>query len=205
MNPSPALTAAIAARAEILRKADQVAERRPPLLATKAQRDQAQTALDELMRADAEKLTEWARAGANGSPPVSDTKLREAALRKLAHASETARAADQVLAELDAEHLALAQALKGAQLSVQLARARQFAEQLAVQVGKLRELEDQKDILEAIVGGLSRQAHALDHLTASEVSTELDRQRLEWLNTRGAKNQQELARRWAEIVASIPE
>lgn len=204
MNPSPALTAAIAARDEILRKADQVAERRPPLLATKAQRDQAQAALDELMRADAERLTEWARAGANGSPPVSDTRLRETALRKLAHASETARAADQVLAELDAEHVALAQALKGAQLSVQLARARQFAEQLAAQVAKLRELEDQKVILEAIVGGLSRQTRALDPLTSSEVSTELDRQRVEWINTREAKNQQELTRRWSEIAA-IPE
>ncbi len=199
-----ALRAAIAQREKVSEKDRKIAERHRSLEAAKSERDQAQAALDELMRNDKETLTEWARSGAKGTPPLIDAKARDAALRRLANATEAARAIDEALRELDEEHLRTASEMKAAQDAVRLARAHYLAALFAAITAKARQIEDEREIHDALRAGLNRLLIDADAPTCGSVTAALEKARVEWINDRNAAMQLEINRRWRELVGELP-
>lgn len=199
-----ALRAAIAKREEVREKDAKIAQRRSLLEAAKSERDQAQAALDSLMRSDAEALTAWAKAGATGKQPAIDTRARQAALQRLANATEAARAIDEALGELDEEHLRTASEMKTAQEGVRLARAHYLAALLTDITAKARQIEDEREIYDALRAGLNRLLTDADAPTCGSVAAALENVRVEWINGRNAAMQVEINRRWRELVGELP-
>ena len=204
MNSLQHLTTAVAERDEILRQAEKLAARRAALAPAAAALADAQARFDAVGRADHEKNATWARSGAKGPPPGINIKARDGALHDLAIASEAARGADAVLAEIDAEHLRLAATLSAAQANVRSARGRHYAALLKVETARLREIEDARRVQEAILAGLHQQAFASDAYEAGTVTSLLEQERVAWLTEREATLSKALAERWSALTADIP-
>ena len=195
---------ATAEREKIFRRAAELAERAAHLTAAKAQRDQAQAEVDALMREDAAALTEWARAGANGKPPASDTRAREAASRKLANATEAARAVDSAIAELEAENAALARELDPANMRVKMAAAHYLVGVHKEHLAELHALEDQLEAKRAITGAVLQTAFDNFAPIASEATKSADTARLAWISRRDGEVRAVIEAEWSKIAATLP-
>lgn len=194
----------IAARDEILRRSAALGERAARLTALKAERDQAQAEINALMRADAASLSAWAHSGASGKPPAPDTRSREAAVRKLAAAEQSAQSVDAALAELERENTEISREVEVAQQQVRTATARYLAQLHREHMAEQRALEDRLDVSRAICAGIYQQVSSNDQRVAGEVANVAEAERAEWLNRRNGHVQAAVAEQWAKFTAILP-
>ena len=203
-NPhDEALAAAIRERDALMRKSEAIAARAAKLTALKSEHADAQRAVDELATRETEALSEWALNGAEGTPPRADARTREAAERRLTNAANTARAIDGALAELQAEQLAVANEMRGVQQKILSVRARLYAQLWSSETARLREIEDEKAIVEATAARAYREAFTVPEV-ASPIASELESLRLAWLAVRTDAIQKGAAARWAQVASALP-
>lgn len=192
------------ARDAIIRRSEALSERAARLTAMKAERDQAQAEIDALMRADAASLCEWARSGANGKPPAPDIRAREAAVRKLASAQQSAQSVDSVLDELHRESLSLSREMEEAQQQVRTATANYLARLHAEHMAEQRQLEDRLDVSRAICAGIFQTTHRNHAQIAGEAARVAEVARVEWMNSRNDAVDLAIAQQWAKITSTLP-
>jgi len=195
---------AIAARDAILRKAGELAERAASLTAAKAVRDQAQAEVDAIARAETDALNEWAKGGAVGKAPVADARAREAALRKLAAAHESARAVDAALAELERQNAELARELGSVQEAVKTSAATYLAGLHAQAMAEQRALEDKLAVSRVICAGTFQMVSGNDARVATQAAKSLEDARLAWVNRRDAEIEAAVSEQWSKLTAGLP-
>ncbi len=200
----PDLKAAVDAREKIFRRSAEISKRAARLSAAKEERDQAQAAVDELAHMEAEALSEWARAGAQGSAPHAGPRARATALRRLANAHEQARAVDTVLEELEGENRELSRELEGAQQQVRTAKANFLLTLYRENIGEQRRLEDALEVKRRISGGLFQAALDAHARIASEAASVNDAQNVAWVRGREAEIVEATNAQWREIAETLP-
>ena len=146
---------------------------------------------------------ERVRAGTSAS--ASDGKEFDIRVRRKAILETEVSVLDQMIAEAQTEAEAIAAEYGTAQAQVTIAAAHHRGAHFAAIMAQRRAHADEDVVLDGLSAAMHRALFATDKVIASNVVAEVEQQNLEWIRTRDAKNRQELARRWAQLIASIPE
>ena len=197
-------TGAIARRAELQRRNQEIIANLARLTAVKTERDAARAAIDDITRKDAEALASWAASGARGEPPASDQKGRTSAAQKLAAAEAQAAAVDQAIEKLTQQHGELHAELQNVGREILVLRALHIGRLLTDITARRREIEDERAVTDAIAGRLQAELFATDPRTGGDVTSELESLRVAWLNSRGAQIDGAVASRMAELAKDFP-
>ena len=179
------IVAALAERAELQNEslALQGRARKVQELIEAARADQG--ALAQLDAADAAEMTRWAAAGCNGDPPVSDSKARDAALRKVVAGNARAAAAESTLLAIHAEHLVVNERLTPVNAKVDAAVADHLLALWQTQHAEMRALEDQLEAARTVAAATWSRARDRHAGLAGQGASAVDAA-------------------WAEIASSIP-
>ena len=198
------ILAALAERAELQNEslALQGRARKVQELIEAARADQG--ALAQLDATDAAAMTAWAAAGCNGEAPVSDSKARDAAARKVAAGNARAAAAQSTLLAITAEHSTINERLGPVNARVDAAVAAHLIELWQTQHAEIRALEDQLEAARAL-GAKTWQTARNHHAgLASRGASAVDAAWREWSGSRPATVAAAVAAAWAEIASTIP-
>lgn len=100
---------------------------------------EAQADLERIEKADANAMREWVSHGANGAPPVPDSASRTAALRKLAYAEASLKAAGVAKGDVENQLMSVNTALRDFTPALHAAIIDTIGEELFVAIEKVRE------------------------------------------------------------------
>ena len=201
---NPAILAALAER-EKLQSESLVLQgraRKVQELIEAARADQG--ALATLDATDAAAMTAWAAAGCNGDAPVSDSKARDAALRKVVAGNGRASAAESTLAAITAEHLAVSERLGPVNAKVDAAVADHLIALWLEQHAEMRALEDRLEVARTVAAATWSRARDRHAGLASQGARAADEAWRAWRGSRPATVAAAVAAAWAEIASSIP-
>lgn len=103
-TPAQLLREAVAHRDAIDAEITTIVEKLHFIDPIQAEEASAQSALNEVLRRDAEAMQAWMNDGAQGAAPEPDKKAREEAVHKLGQANAKLQAAGKVKAQIEQEH-----------------------------------------------------------------------------------------------------
>ena len=202
---NPAILAALAEREKLQAESSVLQERARKVqeLIEAARADQG--ALATLDATDAAAMTAWAAAGCNGEAPVSDSKARDAAARKVVAGNARAAAAESTLAAIHAAHLALAERAGPLNAAVDAAVADHLLALWQTQHAEMRALEDQLEAARAVAAATWSRARDRHAGLASRGASAVDAAWREWRGSRPSALAAAVDAAWAEIASTIPE
>ena len=202
---NPSIIVALAEREKLQAESSVLQERARKVqeLIEAARADQG--ALATLDATDAAAMTAWAAAGCNGEAPVSDSKARDAAARKVAAGNARASAAQSTLLAIHAEHLAVSERLGPVNAKVDAAIAAHLMELWQTQHAEIRALEDRLEVARLLAAATWSRARDRHAGLASQGATAVDEAWREWSGSRPATVAAAVDAAWAEIASAIPE
>ena len=164
-----------------------------------------QGALATLDATDAAEMTRWAAAGCNGDAPVSDSKARDAALRKVVAGNARAAAAESTLLAITAEHLAVSERLGPLNAAVDAAVADHLLALWQTQHAEMRALEDRLEVARTVAAATWSRARNHHAGLAGQGAAAVDAAQREWFGSRPATVAAAADVAWRAIAATIPE
>ena len=202
---NPAILAALALREQLQAESSVLQERARKVQELLEAARIEQGALATLDSADAAEMTRWAAAGCNGDPPVSDSKARDAALRKVVAGNARAAAAQSTLLAITAEHLAVSERLTPVNAAVDAAVADHLIALWLEQHAEMRALDEQLEAARAVAGKTWQTARDRHAGLASQGATAVDEAWREWSGSRPATVAAAADAAWRAIASTIPE
>ena len=202
---NPAILAALAEREKLQAESLvlQARARKVQELIEAARVDQG--AVAALDAADAAEMTRWAAGGCAGEAPVSDSKARDAAARKVVAGNARAAAAVSALGAIHAEHLAINEHLTPVNAKVDAAVAAHLIELWVEQHAEMRALEDRLEVARAVAGKTWQTARNHHAGLAGQGADAVDAQWREWNGSRPATVAAAADAAWRAVAATIPE
>ena len=164
-----------------------------------------QGALATLDATDAAAMTAWAAAGCNGEAPVSDSKARDAAARKVVAGNARAAAAESALNTIHADHLAINERLGPVNARVDAAVAAHLIELWQTQHAEMRALEDRLEVARTVAAKTWQTARDRHAGLAGQGAAAVDAVQREWFGSRPATVAAAADAAWRAIASTIPE
>ena len=164
-----------------------------------------QGAVAALDAADAAAMTAWAAAGCNGEAPLSDSKARDAALRKVVAGNARAAAAQSTLLAITAEHLAVSERLTPVNAAVDAAVAGHLIELWQTQHAEMRALEDRLEVARTLSAKTWQTARNHHAGLAGQGADAVDAAWREWNGSRPSALAAAVDAAWRAIASTIPE
>jgi hypothetical protein len=128
-TPAQLVREAIARRDRISEEITRIEQKLQFIIPIQAEEASAQSALNEVLRRDAEAMQAWMNDGALGAAPDPDKKARDAAIQKLGQASAKMQAAGNTKVSIEAEHVAAHQRYVAAQAEVTAAESQAMGDE----------------------------------------------------------------------------
>lgn len=128
-TPAQLLREAIARRDAIAAEISQIEQKLQFIAPIQAEEASAQSALNEVLRRDAEAMQAWMNDGAQGAAPEPDTMARQEAVQKLGQANAKLQAAGKVKAQIESKHADAHRRLAEAQTAIADAEAQIMADE----------------------------------------------------------------------------
>jgi len=149
-TPAQLLREAIARRQAIAAEITQIEQKLQFITPIQAEEASAQTALNEVLRRDAEAMQAWMNDGAQGPAPEPNRKDRDEAANKLSQANAKMLAAGKVKEQIESEHKDAHRRLAEAQAAIADAETQIMADEF---------LRSAKALAEAYLAQVKAEAH----------------------------------------------
>lgn len=169
-TPAQLLREAIARRDVVSEEITRIEQKLQFIAPIQAEEASAQSALNEVLRRDAEAMQAWMNDGAQGAAPEPDKKAREEAVHKLGQANAKLQAAGKVKAQIEQAHAEAHQRLAEAQAAITAAETQIMADEFLRSARALHDAHLAQLRAEAHYNAAKEAMHATNRSMASALT-----------------------------------